>query len=75
MKKKEVKFVFDNEDAAKHFVTWLCEQGEQGYWQWMEVRETEESGPITVTRFDYWENDKKKFGEGDVLCECGRLET
>jgi hypothetical protein len=26
------KIEFDNEAAAKHFLLWLCESGEQEYW-------------------------------------------
>lgn len=39
--------------AAEHFMQWLCGQGEQDYWLWMECREMEEPGDITVTRFNY----------------------
>lgn len=72
-KKKEVKFIFDNEEAAENFLSWLCNSGEQQYWDWMENVEPDEKGPVTVVSFDYWQNDNKKFGEGDVYCECGRL--
>ncbi len=52
---------FANAKAAEHFATWLCEQGEQDYWNWMECREQEEDGDITVTRFCYHgEEDKSK---------------
>jgi hypothetical protein len=27
---------FENEKAALHFAHWLCGQGEQDYWTWME---------------------------------------
>lgn len=54
--------------AAEHFLTWLCEQGEQDYWNWMEIRESEEEGPITVLRFDYdWKNMR-------AACKTGRLD-
>ena len=39
--------------AAEHFMYWLCEQGEQNYWIWMECREMEEPGDITVASFNY----------------------
>lgn len=45
-------FEFDNERALYHFKLWLCESGEQHYWDWMEAREEEEQGNITVG-FDY----------------------
>ena len=70
--KVEVKFVFDNVKAAKHFVSWLCESGEQDYWNYMEYREEEEKGNITVIDFDYWQ---KKTANGDVVVptRSGRL--
>ncbi len=43
---------FHSKKAREHFATWLCEQGEQNYWDWMSYREQEETGPITVT-FEY----------------------
>lgn len=44
---------FDNEKAAKHFMSWLDGQGEQDYWTWMGYREREEKGNITAVRFNY----------------------
>lgn len=64
----EVKIKFDNKKAADHFLTWLCELGEQAYWNWMECRESEEDGDITAIRFDY---DFDKF---KAKTECGRLD-
>lgn len=74
-KKTEVKFVFDNQEAADHFITWLCESGEQSYWDWMEYREEEEAGDITAISFDYWggSTDGDNFGKGDIIAHCGRL--
>jgi len=73
---KEVKFIFDNEAAAEHFLTWLCRRGEQEYWEWMELREQEEAGPITATNFDYngGTNDGEEFGKHPVIAKCGRLD-
>jgi len=60
---------FESPKAAEHFKSWLCGQGEQSYWRWMECREGEEDGPITALRFDYWT-------EGPVItAECGRLDA
>lgn len=83
--KAPLTFEFDSPEAREHFATWLCESGEQDYWEWMRVRETESSGPITVLRFHYHgpedetkaENDPSRYGE--FLCDntirttCGRL--
>ena len=73
---KEVEIVFDNEEAANHFLSWLCEQGEQSYWDWMRCREEEESGAITAVRFDYWggTKDGAEFGKHPVIGTCGRLD-
>jgi hypothetical protein len=74
-KKHTVKINFDNKEAAKGFLTWLCEQGEQDYWTWQECREQEETGDITATNFDYWVQSKKEFAKGlEVNAHCGRLD-
>lgn len=51
--KKTLSIEFDNNEALEHFAHWLCGQGEQDYWQWMEYREQEDEGDITVVKFDY----------------------
>lgn len=71
---KNLTIEFDNEEARKHFVTWLCEAGEQDYWAWMEIRELEEDGPITATNFIYHDEDKN-FREDLIKTECGRMYT
>ena len=48
-----VKIEFATQKAAGHFLTWLCEQGEQDYWTWQECREEEEAGDITAVNFNY----------------------
>lgn len=58
----------EEREAAKHFLVWLCEQGEQDYWTWMEYREGENAGDITMLRLKY---DFKKF---TVEPELGRLD-
>lgn len=73
MSKKNIILQFDNERAAYHFALWLCEQGEQDYWMWMDERETEEEGPITAT-FKYHHN-KKPFMEKKVKGVDGLLIT
>ncbi len=64
-KGKTLTFEFENEKAANHFKTWLCEQGEQDYWMWMECREQEEKGNITGINFHYQNNDI-------IDVDCGR---
>ena len=60
-------FEFDNEEALNHFKTWLCESGEQQYWEWQEAREDEEAGAITGLSFDYWNG-------AIIKVKCGRLD-
>lgn len=67
LKGKVLTFEFENEAAANHFKTWLCESGEQQYWDWMEYREQEEKGNITGKDFDYWNG-------ATIKVACGRLE-
>ena len=81
--KTVIKIEFDNPAAAKHFATWLCESGEQDYWQWMEYREQEAEGPITARIFDYHNtkvvNGKEKYGkfmaDMTIRTRCGRMDT
>ena len=61
-----LKITFDSDAAREHFRIWLCGQGEQDYWMWMECREQEEEGNITATRFDYSLKDM-------ISTECGRM--
>ena len=63
----KLTFEFENSESANHFKSWLCESGEQDYWNWMEYREEEESGKITGLKFDY-HRDKI------VKVRCGRLD-
>ena len=71
---------FDRLEAADHFVTWMCEAGEQDYWNWMEYRQQESSNPsMTATTFEYpgglvdghWPQD----GDGNIVVgtELGRV--
>lgn len=77
VKSTESKIVlkFDNDKAAKHFATWLCEAGEQNYWQWMECAEEKDSGDITAIKFNYHgENESNKFMLDNIIrTVCGRL--
>ena len=74
--KNIIKIEFDNPEAAKHFASWLCEQGEQDYWNWMEYREQEEDGDITALRFNYHgPKQKNKFmADNTIRTECGRMD-
>jgi hypothetical protein len=77
MKNKEttIQIKFANAKAARHFALWLCEGGEQDYWNWMEVREEEEKGDITAIEFHYHgEEDESKATDdpkryGEFMCD------
>lgn len=73
---KDIIIKFDNEEAAEHFITWLCEAGEQDYWQWMEHREDEEDGNITALEFDYHggTGKAKEFAQHPIIAKCGRMD-
>jgi hypothetical protein len=64
---KKVTFEFETDDQAEEFVTWLCEQGEQDYWLWMEA--TQERQEYMVA-FDYhtsaFKGNSGKLNKGDV---------
>lgn len=54
--KKDIVFRFGSPLVANHFALWLCESGEQQYWEWMTYREQEDEGmgcDITATIFHY----------------------
>ena len=83
--KTKLVIEFDNEKARHHFAMWLCESGEQDYWDWMSVRETEEDGSITAVSFDYHNrrggmaaDDPEAYGDfledGTIRTICGRLD-
>lgn len=57
---------FDNPEARYQFAAWLCGSGEQHYWDWMEYREMDHDGPITVLNFDY------DFKNGIIKTKTGR---
>lgn len=63
---------FSNPKAARYFALWLCESGEQDYWNWMEYREEKESGDITATTFHY--HNSGKFMKDNTICSTsGRV--
>ena len=85
-KETVLQIKFANEAAAAHFALWLCESGEQSYWDWMEYRESEDDGDITATSFHYHgeedetkaRNDPERYGEfmedNTIRTTVGRLE-
>ena len=60
---------FDNPEAMNHFWRWMCESGEQQYWDYMTYREDEEDGDITGLIFNYDQAGKL----GIVRVKCGRF--
>ena len=63
-------FQFNTPEAAEHFKVWMCESGEQGYWEWMEYREDEEdTKDITGLDFNY------HYKDGSIIpVKCGRMD-
>lgn len=65
----KITIEFNNLKAAEYFQSWLCGQGEQDYWLWMECREEEDiDGDITATSFNY------DFNKLEVKASCGRMD-
>lgn len=62
-----ISLAFESYEAAQHFKSWLCESGEQQYWEWMTYREQEENGDITGMQFDY------HTGTDLISVKCGRF--
>lgn len=61
LSKTDLVIKFPNDEATRHFALWLCESGEQSYWDWMKYRENEDNGDITATNFHYHgEEDETK---------------
>lgn len=61
---------FDNEKAREHFVGWLCGQGEQNYWVWMEAREYEERDEDITVQFYYHDDSGVFFSDGVIRTKC-----
>lgn len=80
-----LKIEFDNQEALNNFAIWLCEYGEQQYWNCMELVEEDSEEITTVLKFEYHEildrslptNDPKRYGEwlknNTIKTVCGRL--
>lgn len=66
---------FASQLALQHFAIWMCESGEQQYWNWMEVREEEDDRDITAVGLEYHgEEDKTKSIDdieryGEFMCD------
>ena len=70
----DITIRFSNPEAAEHFASWLCEAGEQDYWNWMEYREEDDDGDITAIDFDYHGESGKFMSDNIIRTECGRLD-
>ena len=58
--KKKVVIEFDNEEMARAFAIWLCEGGEQDYWEW---RDSDAEGQEHyANNFDYFSQNNGEFG-------------
>jgi hypothetical protein len=84
--KTKITIEFANPEAAHHFAVWMCESGEQQYWEWMKIREEEEDGDITAVSFHYHgpedeskvKDDPARYGkfmcDNTIRTTCGRLD-
>ena len=53
--KTNLTIEFPSQEAATEFANWLCEQGEQNYWDWMD--NCDESKKNTVNFIYFWPQD------------------
>lgn len=86
LEENDLVIKFPNQEAARNFALWLCESGEQQYWEWMEQVEEEEEGDITARNFHYHgeedqskaKNDPSRYGEfmcdNTIRTTVGRLD-
>ena len=67
--KRKITIEFESDEAAMYFARWLCDAGEQNYWDWMGYRESEDH---RVVSFDYWGGDDGQFmHDWTIRTECG----
>lgn len=69
---KKVTFEFETDEAAKGFIQYMCDQGEQDYWTGIE-----ESGDPYAESFDYgyseWDGKttpKPREVNGEYIVKC-----
>jgi TusA-related sulfurtransferase len=77
VKEATLKIKFANKKAAMGFASWLCEMGEQEYWEYQKYREEEEEGDITAVIFDYHgpKNNGKFMRDNIIRTTVGRLDS
>jgi len=61
MEKHVVKIEFNNEETAKQFLSWMCDAGEQWWFQ-----HCEDAGIENTTMFEYHHPQNKEFPHNDV---------
>src|SRR5665213_1327143 len=64
-KTTNIQIQFANKKVADGFCEWLCNQGEQDYFNAMEYREKEEDGDITVVSFHYHGKEDETKAKND----------
>ncbi len=68
-----LRITFASQLALDHFATWLCDNGEQSYWDSMEYVESDEEGDVTAVDFKY-HMDGVFIKENLIETKCGRLD-
>jgi hypothetical protein len=76
MSKRSITIEFDSDEIATHFATWLCEAGEQDYWNWIRYQEQNYPNINCAISFDYHgERDDLEFMQDwTIRTKSGRLD-
>ena len=56
--KTNLTIEFPNQESATAFASWLCNSGEQSYWEWMEYR-NEENAKSVIFHYHGVEDESK----------------
>jgi len=64
-----MKVIFDmkSKNHAKEFLSWLCNSGEQYYWDWMEDGDLSE---YTIDEFKIPFDSLDEYNNEDCIVEC-----
>jgi hypothetical protein len=65
-KSVELVIKFPNQEALKEFAVWLCESGEQQYWEWFDYNDETKSVAHLKVDFNYFVKSKT-FMKNNVI--------
>jgi hypothetical protein len=63
VKKCALKIEFPDERLREAFATWLCESGEQAYFEWLQDFQDAEPGEAPRVLLDYHDGCWDEYGE------------